>query len=907
MGEASSRLPIGTITFLFSDIEGSTRLVHDLAVSAYRDLLEQHHRLLRSVFEAHGGIERGTQGDSFLVIFGDAGSAIAAAIEAQRSLASAEWPDGADVRVRMGLHSGQGIAGGDDYVGVDINLAARIASAAHGGQVLLSDSTRALAARGLPAGTGFRDVGLHGLKGFDRPERLHQLVVEGLPNEFPPPRGVRPGSDNLPVRILSFVGRQADKDALRRLMAETPLVTLVGPGGTGKTSLAVEVAREMAADFGDGAWLVALDAVSDPELVGSAIVAALGLRDVSGRTARDRLLDNVSDRSLLLVLDNFEQVLGAAPLVGDLIAAGPNVRVIVTSRAPLHLGVEQVYPVAPLSVPDDGDIGESADLAAVPSIQLFVDRARRTQPSFALTQDNAALIVDICRRLDGLPLGIELAAARLRVLGVGGIRDRLAQRLGLPTLPARDGPARQRTLRDAIAWSHDLLEPAEQRLLARLSVFAGGCRLNEAEAVCRQATDVRDEVVDGLTKLVDHSLVTGSDRGDAIRFGMLETVREFAGENLETDQRPGILRRHAQAYLALVQEQAPRLEGREGAAAFDRVGEEWNNLTVALQWAIDAGEGQMALQFAAKLWRFWWLRGEMETGRSTIARILEMPGADVPTSARLRALEAMGGILYYGADNDGAGRFYRAQLELAQELGDLQGLADAQFNLAFTMDLQGRLDKGQALIDEIASSYRAARDEVGVARTGWLQSNLFWAAGRMEEARAAAERSIARFQELGDVPYELLAESGLAMACLQMGDRQAAVRWFLVAFALNDERGDEVGITVALPLMAAAALAVAGPEPAATILGAYDGLSRRYGIHMPRGLKEVVDKQDPRSAARAALDEATFDAAVGRGREMTMKAAVEFVLTTFRARDAAHPSGRDAQLPVRSRSRVSKT
>lgn len=883
MSQTGQTLPMGTVTFLFSDIEGSTQLAQTLDTAAYRELIEQHHRLLRSAFNAHGGTERGTQGDSFLVIFSDAVSGVAAAIEAQRSLAAAEWPRGAVVRVRMGLHSGQGIAGGDDYIGLDTNLAARIASAAHGGQILLSDSTRALAARTLPAGVGLRDLGEHRLKGFEERERLYQLVVEDLSNEFPPPRGVRPDTGNLPARSLSFVGRQAETELLRQLVAENPLVTLVGPGGAGKTSLATEVAREIAVDFSDGAWFVALDAVNYTELVGPAIVAALGLRDLSGRSARDRLVDNVSDRALLLVLDNFEQVLDAAPLVGDLLAAGPSLRIIATSRAPLHLAAEQVFPVASLTVPGESDVSDVAELESVPSVQLFVDRARRAQPSFRLTTDNLASIVDICRRLDGLPLGIELAAAGVRVLGVTGIQDRLAQRLGLPASPTRDTPARQRTLRDAIAWSHDLLDPADQALFARLSVFAGGCRFAEVEAVCRREGGSGDEILDGLSRLVDHSLLNVTELESGVRFGMLETVREFAAEHLAAGGRAGILDRHARAYLALIEETAPLLEGRQAAAAVNLAGAEWNNLNAAIRWAIESGNAEMATRFAAALWRFWWLRGEMETGRLTTSAILEMPGADAPTPARMRALEAMGGILYYGADNEGATRAYNAQLELAQALGDLKGIADARFNLAFTGDLQARLDRGHAVVDEIAQSYRAAADEIGTARTGWLNANLLMAEGRMEEGRVASEHAIARFQELGDLPYELLAASSLAQTCLQMGDREGAVRWFLVVLARNDERGDVAAITVALPLMAAAALSIAGPEPAATILGAYDGLSRRYGIHMPRSLEEIVELQDPRAAARAALDDVTFDAALRRGAELTLKEAVAFVIGTLRA------------------------
>jgi predicted ATPase/class 3 adenylate cyclase len=877
-------LPTGTVTFMFSDIEGSTRLVHELDTTAYRDLLEQHHALLRAAFASHRGVERGTQGDSFLVIFRDAPSAVAAATEAQRALTAATWPGGVDVRVRMGLHSGEGVAGGDDYVGVDINRAARIASAAHGGQVLLSDSTRALAVRSLPTGVALRDVGQHRLKGLDEPERLHQLVIDGLLDDFPPPRALDPGAGNLPPRVTSFLGRDADLQAVHALLRENRLVTLVGPGGTGKTSLATEVARAASGEFADGAWLVALDAVSDSAEVGSAIVAGLGLRDTSGRSARDRLVDNLSGRSILLVLDNFEQVVDAARLVADLVIAAPALRVLVTSRSPLHVAAEQIYPLGPLGLPSEAGPPEVDALESVPSVRLFVDRAARVVPTFALTPDNAAPIVDICRRLDGLPLGIELAAARISVLGVFGVRDRLAQQLRLPVSPVRDAPARQRTLHDAIAWSHDLLDPAAKALFARLSVFADGCRLGEAEAVCGPSAELGDEVVEVLVRLVDQSLVSTTERGGAVRFGMLETVREFAASKLAPNDREMLLARQARSYLALVEESAAKWGGRVEVAVAGRIAEEWSNLMAAVRWAIEAGEVETALRFVAGLWRFWWLRGDMEAGQSTSAAALAMPGGDTPTIHRMRALEAVGGLFYYMADNDAATGAYEEQLRLARRLGDRKGAADALFNLAFTTDAQQRSPAAaRAGIAEIADAYREVGDEVGLARVGWMEAAQLVDEGRIGEGRQAMEATMGRFRELGDWSWELMTAGTLATICLQLGDREAAVRWFLYSLIRNEERQDAGGIVVALPILASVAITLIGPETAATILGAYDGQSRRYAIRMPKSLEVVVQTSDPWTAARSALGESAYAAAVARGTAMSPFEAVDFAIEALRA------------------------
>ena len=442
-----AQLPTGTVTYLFTDIEGSTRLVHRLG-DRFDQLLAVHNELIRAAIATSGGTEVSTEGDAFFAVFPTAPLAVAAAVDAQRALATEAWPEDAQIRVRMGLHTGEGRLGGDNYAGVDVHRAARIAGAGHGGQVLLSEATRALVANGLPAAVGIRDLGSHTLKDLPDPERIWQLEIEGLPADFPMIRTLDARPNNLPQPVSSLVGRTAELAQIVNLVRAERLVTLTGPGGTGKTRLVIAAAHELLAEFEDGAFFVALQDARDRQQIVAATGLALGVREKYDRDLEQGIKDFVRNRRLLLVLDNFEQVVSVGgPLIGELLGSSPGLHVLVTSRVVLRATGEHEYGVPPLELPDPGELQSPRALAEVEAIALFVERARAVAPSFSITEDNARAVTEICRRLDGLPLAIELAAARVKVLDPQAINDRLERRLPVLASAANDVPDRQRTLR----------------------------------------------------------------------------------------------------------------------------------------------------------------------------------------------------------------------------------------------------------------------------------------------------------------------------------------------------------------------------------------------------------------------------------------------------------------------------
>lgn len=853
-------LPTGTVTFLRTDIEGSMRLARRLG-AAWDAVNASHMGLIRGAVEDHGGTCVRTEGDAVFAVFPEARKAVSAAIAVQRALAAHEWPDGAEVRVRIGLHSGEAYLSGDDYGGFEVNRAARIAAAGHGGQIVLSDPTRALIADALPEGVAIRDLGRHALRDVPHPERLFQLDVPGLRSGFPALRTVTATVGDLPSRLTSFIGREEELEELDELLTERRLVTLTGPGGIGKTSLAIEAARRVAARFADGAWFVPLADVEHAGQVRSVIARTIGLFDGPGRPAADGLGPYLAERSVLLVLDNFERLLDASGDVVDLLDASSASRILVTSRAPLRVVGEQEYPVPSL--------GEDCP-------KLFAERARSVRPGWDAGADSPVLD-EVCTLLDRLPLGVELAAARVAHLPLAAIRDRLRAQLPLPGSGPRNVPDRQRTLAGAIAWSHDLLGPELQRLLHDLAVFDGGFDLEQAAEVVEPSADGAD-VLDHLATLVDQSLITRDGGGSGIRFDMLGTIRAFALERLRAEGREDdVRRRHAVAYLALAETAAPHMPGPDQPRWLDRLTIDYPNLRSALRWSIDAGEARLALRFVAAMWRFWQQDGRLVEGTELAESALAMPGADAPTQARLAALSAAGGIAYWHGRREDSFRHYREELDLARRLGDVAYEADATWNLSFERYIAEDGAGTTELLETARRLYERIGDERGVARVDWSRVTVL-GGDHHSIGLATLEALSERFERLGDPWYTFQNYMSIAWGHFMNGDIPTASHWYMRAVVGSNSLRDVTGTTIAIPVAALLAVEAGRPEDAAMLLGASDHLTELYGVKAPLGLRELLGVADPSGRALEALGEEPYRRAFDAGRQMTLGQVVERIV-----------------------------
>jgi predicted ATPase/class 3 adenylate cyclase len=913
--------PTGTVTFLFTDIEGSTRM-WERSPQAMQAALARHDEILRGATEQHGGYIFKTVGDAFCCAFPTAPDALEAALDGQWLLLKERWGESIPLRVRMALHMGAAEERDGDYFGPPVNRVARLLSAGHGGQVLLSLPTQELVRDQLPVGTSLMDLGERHLKDLFRPERVFQLLATGLPSEFPPLRTLEAYRNNLPLQPTPLIGREKEVAEVCDLLGAeaTRLLTLTGPGGIGKTRLALQAAADLLDEFPDGTYFVQLATLTEAELFISAVAETLGVREIGEQPLDETLKDYLHERRLLLLLDNFEQVLGAAPTVTELLTAAPGLKVLATSRAPLGLYGEHELPVPPLTLPDLKLQPPLERLTQYEAVGLFVERARAVKPDFKVTNESAPAVAEICVRLDGLPLAIELAAARIKMLPPKAMLQRLSSRLKLLTGGARDLPERQRTLRATIEWSFALLNEGEQVLFGRLAVFSGGRTLEAIEAICDAEGDLPMEVFDGVSSLLDKSLLRQEEgpNGEP-RFVMLETVHEFAREKLkESAEAEEINRAHAQYFLTLAEEANPELKGANQLEWLERLEAEHDNMRAALTWALKRKEVEVALRLGGALWWFWSMRGYHSEGRRWLEEALAMDGRVSP-EVRAMALAGVGELAFDQGDLDRAQEACQEGLELLEHEEGREA-REAKLNLlvwlGFVAWVREEYERAKQLFEEGLALSRERSD------TWWLATFLLYVAivphylGDYERATELTEESMDLFREQGDKLSLAYCLNNLAMMVYSQGDLGRAAQLTEEAVALFRELGargdvalglynlgwiallqDDLGraadiykesLTLAwdtgmnhivqgdLEGFACLAAVRGETERAARLWGAVQALHETKGI--PRDTDFLAEAGARISAVRSGMGEEAWEEAWRKGRAMTLDEAVSYAL-----------------------------
>ena len=839
-------LPTGTVTFLFTDIEGSTKLLHQLGDN-YADTLAEHHRKLRTAFAQHGGVEVDTQGDAFLVAFARAKDAVAAAADAQRALVQGS------IHVRMGVHTGEPIRTDEGYAGMDLHRGARIAAAGHGGQVLVSQTARDLVEQDLPDELALRDLGAHRLKDLTSAQRIFQLLAEGLNREFPPLSTLDNRPTNLPPQPTALIGRERELadvvDLLRR--RHVRLLTLTGPGGAGKTRLALQAAADLLDDFSDGAFFVALAGIADSSLVLPAIGQALGVKESGGWSLAEAVAEFLRDRQLLLLLDNFEHVAEAAPQVMELVLKAPSLKALVASRAPLRVSGEQEYPVP--------------ELAEADGIALFSERAQAMKPDFRLNGDGPA-VAEICRRLDGLPLAIELAAARAKVLSPPALLVRLEERLSILTGGARDLPHRQRTLRDTIAWSYELLDESEQKLFARLAVFPASFTLEAAETICEADLDT-------LTSLVEKSLARQAEG----RFAMLETIREYAGEWFElSGEADQIRRRHLDFFLALAEEASKDLEFDQRATIWhERLELEHDNCRAALQWALELDEPRLELRLAAALSPFWHARSNLDEGRRRVAGALARD-PEAPADLRGHALRWAAMMAHKQGDLDAAHALAEEAAAGYRAAGHVRGLANALNMLGIVALGERKHREARALYEESKSMREELGDEVGLQSSLHNLGLLALDQGDHDEARRQLKAALALGRKNNQEAHVANSLCDLGFVAIAQSSHDEAQELFEESVRLCVELGWKEDLDYCLVGLAYVSAAANRLERAARLLGAADALGEELHLRLEPYAESTKARIAPELDSRLGHDR--FAACLAEGRSLSFSEAASLAL-----------------------------
>jgi predicted ATPase/class 3 adenylate cyclase len=793
--------PSGTVAFLFTDIEGSTRRwEHDS--SAMAAAVDRHIALLDQAITQHEGVHFKTIGDAVQAAFPTAWQAVAAACTAQLALLLENWGAVEPLRVRMAIHVGTAHPRDGDYLAPALNRLARLLAAGHGGQLLLTRAAADLAHDTLPRGASLHDLGVYHLRDLSEPEPVLQLMHPNLPAEFPPLRSLDYHPNNLPLAATPLIGREDELEALLALLQapETRLVTLTGPGGAGKTRLALQAARELLLTFLAGVYLVDLTPLSDPDLLAPRIAATLGLSEEGSDDLLPALEHHLRGKPTLLLLDNFEQIVEAAPIVADLLAVIPSLTLLVTSRIPLQIRAEREFSVPTLAVPDPRRSETLEQIASYEAVRLFVDRAQAGRASFSLDERNASAIAAICARLDGLPLAIELAAARVKLLPPHALLARLEHRLSLLTGGPRDLPDRQRTMRDTIAWSHGLLAPAERALFRRLAVFAGGFTAEAAEAIGADDDAGGDgcvvapwSVFDHLAALCDQSLVRQEDdggEGDEPRFAMLEMIREYALEQLTASSETARVRQHHAEFFGELAEAAfAGFGGDDQRGWLNRADREKDNFRAALEWHRQVGHAEAGLRLAGALWWFWWVRGYRGEGREFLTWFLTA-APEAPAAVRGRALSGAGALADALGDAEAANHSLAEALALYRAAGDAAGIAKALEGLGRVALDRGDLRRADQLFEEALAAARNAGDRQGVAHSLLALATVDARRGALERAAQRYDESLGLLRALGDQQGVAGAESNLGSVAFLQGDLPRAAALLEAALPIWRDLGD---------------------------------------------------------------------------------------------------------------------
>ena len=901
-------LPSGVVTFLFTDVEGSTRLLRAVG-SAYAELLAAHNEMIRRAVDAHGGTEVRTEGDAFFCVFTSAADAIAAALEAQRALCAHRWPAGAEVSVRMGLHTGDVEPGSDDYIGLAVHRAARVVDAGHGKQILVSDATALVAAERLPPGASLRALGAYRLKDFPAPSELHQLCHPELPSEFPALRTLPAAAHNVPAQTTRFVNRRSEVGELEALIADNRLVSILGPGGVGKTRLAAELVLGVVSQFPDGVWLVELASLRSGDAVGPEVATTLGVRAEAQRSADETLADALIAKRLLLVLDNCEHVLGAVASLADrLLRHCPDVHVLATSRQPLGLRAEIRFQLLPLGVPaSPADVERDGSDA----VTLFADRAQAVTRSFDLARDRDA-VIEICRRLDGLPLAIELAAARTASIPVGRIAARLDRRFSVVGRSYRGSLPHHETLRGSIEWSHDLLEEPEKVLLRRLAVFAGSFDLLAAEAICGDAQLDEDDVLDVLARLVEKSLVQQSDE----RYFLLESIREFSREQLQSAAEvEGLAGAHLRYYTSIVESAGHEADGPGQRAAYDRLDADIANIRVAIGRAL-ARSDPSALRMAAALGQYGFVRNRLgEVARWCIDAAAAEPNA--PADLRARALTQAGFALIVMGSPDRGHSLLDEGVSLARASGDASLLmqtllmaADLRLETGEPTEAQPLAREALALVPTegadwmrarvLAVAARADQDDVGYTEThrrlaealGLFErvgdrrqmgrvlhtmAYLSLDAGELDIANAEAARCIAIGAELEHPIGQAVTRIVQVWAAIDRGELDRANELLAQSTATAADSGYRALLAYCAAARAGLLVAEARDEDAARVLGTLEQAATALGGEGSRPIRRRVDEL--RDLLRQRLGDTRFAALAAHGSEVSLEDAAAPPLT----------------------------